>query len=254
MEKHIPVLLNEVIEGLDIKKDGTYVDLTLGRAGHSSKIVEKLDNGCLIGVDQDETAIRESSERLARYENKVRIVRSNFRKIKEILNQLNIDKVDGILMDLGVSSPQLDVAERGFSYHYDGPLDMRMDQSRNLTAYDIVNSYDIKELTRVLRDYGDEKYAYQISKNIIKARQNKPIETTFEVVDIIKASKPMRELAKVGHPAKQTFQALRIETNDELNALKDALNDSLESLKSGGRLAVITFHSGEDRIVKTLFN
>ena len=253
MEKHIPVLLNECIEGLNIKKDGIYVDLTLGRAGHSSKIVEKLDKGLLIGVDQDETAIKESTERLQPHIDKVRIVRSNFRNIKSVLESLNIDKVDGIMMDLGVSSPQLDVAERGFSYHYDGPLDMRMDQSSTLTAYDIVNTYDIKELTRVLRDYGDEKYAYQIAKNIIKAREVKPIQTTFELVDIIKASKPMKELAKVGHPAKQAFQALRIETNDELNALKDALNDALASLKSGGRLVVITFHSGEDRIVKSLF-
>lgn len=254
MTKHIPVLLNEVIESLDIKENGTYVDLTLGRGGHSKEILKRLKNGRLIGVDQDETAINESKENLKEFIDKVTIVKSNFEKVDEILKELGIDEVDGILMDLGVSSPQFDVPTRGFSYRFDGPLDMRMDRDQNKTAYQIVNTYSLHDLTEIFRNYGDEKYAYQISKNICKAREIKKIETTFELVEIIKKSKPMKELKKVGHPAKQAFQALRIETNDEFIVLKEAINKALKLLKKNGVLAIITFHSGEDRIVKHMFN
>lgn len=254
MEKHVSVLLNECILGLNIKPNGIYCDLTLGRAGHSLEIVKRLSSGKLIGVDQDQVAIDESKERLSQFQEKVILVKSNFRNIKQILKELNIDKVDGVLMDLGVSSPQFDVSERGFSYRNDGPLDMRMDQSQTLSAYDIVNTYSLQDLVKIFKDYGDEKYSYQIAKNIIKRRNESLIKTTFELVEIIKESKPNKELSKVGHPAKQVFQALRIETNDELNALKEAINDILDVLNQNGRLAIITFHSGEDRIVKTMFN
>lgn len=254
MEKHVSVLLNECILGLNIKPNGIYCDLTLGRAGHSLEIVKRLSSGKLIGIDQDQVAIDESKERLSQFQKKVILVKSNFRNIKQILKELNIDKVDGVLMDLGVSSPQFDVSERGFSYRNDGPLDMRMDQSQTLSAYDIVNTYSLQDLVKIFKDYGDEKYSYQIAKNIIKRRNESLIKTTFELVEIIKESKPNKELSKVGHPAKQVFQALRIETNDELNALKEAINDILDVLNQNGRLAIITFHSGEDRIVKTMFN
>lgn len=252
-EKHIPVLLKEVIEGLNIKENGIYVDLTLGRGGHSEEILKRLKTGRLIGVDQDETAIKESGERLAKVSDKFTLVRSNFKEIDSILNNLGISQVDGILMDLGVSSPQFDDIERGFTYRYDTKLDMRMDQRNSLTARDIVNNYSLNDLTRVFRDYGEERFAYQIAKNIVKARESKSIETTFELVDIIKASKPAKELKKVGHPAKQVFQALRIEVNDELNVLKECLHKAAKVLAKNGRLAVISFHSGEDRIVKQFF-
>lgn len=254
MESHISVLLHETINGLDVKKDGIYVDLTLGRGGHSSLLLEKLDNGLLIGVDQDKEAIKESQERLEKLNKPFKLVHSNFVNIKQILEELGIDKVDGIMMDLGVSSPQFDDASRGFSYREDAPLDMRMNQENTLNAKTVVNTYSFNELCRVFRDYGDEKFAPRIANNIIAARAIKPIETTLELVEIIKKSKPMKELAKPGHPAKQVFQAIRIEVNDELNVLKKALVDCLEVLNTNGRLAVITFHSGEDRIVKTIFN
>ena len=253
MEEHIPVLLNEVIEGLDIKPDGVYLDLTLGRAGHSSKILEKLTSGRLIGVDQDIEAINKSSERLSKISDRFTLIHSNFSKIDEILDSLGIEKVDGILMDLGVSSPQFDNPERGFSYREDAPLDMRMDQSKDKSALTVVNSYSLNDLTRVLRDYGEEKYAFQIAKNIIKRREKEPITTTFQLVDVVKASKPWKELEKAGHPAKQVFQAIRIEVNDELNVEIETLTKALNRLKSGGRLAVITFHSLEDRIAKNIF-
>lgn len=253
MNEHISVLLNETIEGLNIRPDGIYVDLTLGRAGHSSKILEKLETGLLIGVDQDITAIRYSEEKLSKIGNNFKLVHSNFKNVKSILKELGIEKVDGIMMDLGVSSPQFDNPERGFSYREDATLDMRMNQNDSLTAKEIVNTYSFNELCRVFRDYGDEKYAPQIASNIIKRRSEKPIETTFELVEIIKRSKPMKELSKPGHPAKQVFQALRIEVNDELNVLKKGLIDCLDLLKSNGRMAVITFHSGEDKIVKSIF-
>ena len=253
MDKHISVLLEETISGLDIKPDGTYVDLTLGRAGHSKALIEKLDNGLLIGVDQDKTAIEFSEKKLSETKKRFKLVHSNFVNIKSILESLGIDKVDGIMMDLGVSSPQFDNPERGFSYREDATLDMRMNQNDTLTAKTIVNTYSFNELCRVMRDYGDERFAPQIASNIIKRRAEKEINTTFELVEIIKKSKPMKELSKPGHPAKQVFQALRIEVNDELNVLKAALRDCLEVLKSNGRLAVITFHSGEDKIVKSIF-
>lgn len=252
--EHIPVLLKEVIENLNIKEDGTYLDLTLGRAGHSSEILKRIPKGLLIGVDQDIEAIEASKKRLDEIATNYKIVHSNFVNINQILDELNIDKVDGILMDLGVSSPQFDNPLRGFSYREDAPLDMRMDQRSELTAREIVNTYNFEKLTYIFRAYGDEKYAASIANNIIKTRKVKPIETTFQMVDIIKMSKPMKELKKVGHPAKQVFQALRIAVNDELNVLTSALEDTLNRLKpNGGRLAVITFHSGEDRIVKNIF-
>ena len=252
--KHIPVLLNETIESLDIKKDGIYVDLTLGRGGHSEAILSRLSSeGRLIGVDQDETAIKESEERLKKNFNNFTLVRSNFFHIDEILKDLGIEKVDGILMDLGVSSPQFDDESRGFSYNYDSPLDMRMDQRNQLTAKEIVNTYSLKELTDIFQNYGEDKYSYSIAKNIVKEREIRPIETTFQLVDIIKRSKPQKELKKVGHPAKQIFQALRIAVNDELRVLEETLWKAASLLKSGGRLAVITFHSGEDKIVKKIF-
>ena len=254
-DKHIPVLLKEVIDGLNINPNGVYIDLTLGRGGHSEAILNKLSNqGLLIGVDQDETAIQESEERLSKFSDKnFKIIRDNFVNIEEILHHLEITKVDGILMDLGVSSPQFDNIERGFTYRYDAPLDMRMDQRNALTAKEIINTYSLSELTKIFQDYGEEKFSYQIAKNIIKYRENKTIETTFELVDIIKRSKPQKELKKVGHPAKQVFQALRIAVNDELNVLKKTLQKVVKYLNHNGRIAVITFHSGEDKIVKQIF-
>ena len=253
MAEHIPVLLNETIQGLNINPSGTYVDLTVGRGGHSSEILTRLKDGRLICVDQDEEAIVASTARLSKISNKFEMVRANFSELDTILANLGIQEVDGILMDLGVSSPQFDKGERGFSYKEDARLDMRMDQRQDLTAYQIINTYALEDLTKIFQIYGEEKYSYSIAKNIIKAREAKPIETTLELVEIIKRSKPMKELKKVGHPAKQVFQALRIAVNDELNVLEKALTTALKHLKPGGRLAVITFHSGEDRIVKNYF-
>ena len=254
MGKHNPVLLNETITGLNIKPDGIYVDLTLGRGGHSGEILKKLQKGHLYGVDQDEVAIEESRRYLETISNNFTLIHKNFSFLDEIMEENQIEYADGILMDLGVSSPQFDEGDRGFSYREDARLDMRMDQRNPLTAYDIVNSYSLDEIFKILRDYGEEKFAYSIAKNIVKAREKAPIETTFQLVEIIKRSKPMKELAKAGHPAKQSFQALRIAVNDELNVLSIALNKALKALRPhGGRLAVITFHSLEDRIVKNVF-
>lgn len=254
MGKHIPVLLNETITGLNIKPDGIYVDLTLGRGGHSGEILKKLQKGHLYGIDQDETAIEESRRYLETISNNFTLTHKNFSFLDQIMEENQIEYADGILMDLGVSSPQFDEGDRGFSYREDARLDMRMDQRNPLTAYDIVNTYSLDEIFKILRDYGEEKFAYSIAKNIVKARESKPIETTFQLVEIIKHSKPMKELAKAGHPAKQSFQALRIAVNDELNVLQIALNKALKALRPhGGRLAVITFHSLEDRIVKNVF-
>lgn len=252
--EHKPILLNEVIEGLDIKSDGVYLDLTLGRAGHSKEILKRLSlNGLLIGIDQDEEAISYSRVELSEISNRYKIVKSNFSNIKNILSDLNISTLDGALFDLGVSSPQFDEDYRGFSYRFNNKLDMRMDLSSSLTAYDVVNTYSFKELLRVFKEYGEDKYSYNIAKNIVKERDIKPIVTTFDLVDIIKRSKPLKELNKVGHPAKQIFQAIRIEVNNELNVLKKALEDVINSLNINGRVCVITFHSLEDRIVKNLF-
>ena len=252
--KHIPVLLNEVIEGLNINKDGTYLDLTLGRAGHSSEILKRLSSkGLLIGVDQDEVAIKESEERLSKISSNFKLVKSNFVNVDEILKSLNIDKVDGILMDLGVSSPQFDDIDRGFSYRFDSRLDMRMDQNQKLTAHDVVNNYSEAELRKIFWEYGEDKYSASIARNIVKEREAHPIDTTFQLVDIIKRSKPAKELKKAGHPAKQIFQAIRIEVNDELNVLQETLTKVVNHLNSKGRLAVITFHSLEDKIVKKFF-
>ena len=252
--EHKPILLNEVIEGLDIKSDGVYLDLTLGRAGHSKEILKRLSlNGLLIGIDQDEEAISYSRVELSKISNRYKIVKSNFSNIKNILSDLNISTLDGALFDLGVSSPQFDEDYRGFSYRFNNKLDMRMDLSSSLTAYDVVNTYSVKELLRVFKEYGEDKYSYNIAKNIVKERDIKPIVTTFDLVDIIKRSKPLKELNKVGHPAKQIFQAIRIEVNNELTVLKQALEDVINSLNINGRVCVITFHSLEDRIVKNLF-
>ncbi len=253
MEEHIPVLLNEVIDGLNIKPSGIYLDLTVGRGGHSSEILARLTSGRLIAVDQDEEAIIASSERLSKISDHYKIIRANFSALSEILSSEGLEEVDGILMDLGVSSPQFDKGERGFSYNADARLDMRMAQRQDLTAYQIVNTYSLEDLNQIFREYGEEKYSFSIAKNIIKAREIAPIETTFQLVEIIKKSMPMKELKKVGHPAKQVFQALRIATNDELNVLNKTLRIALKHLAPGGRLAVITFHSGEDRIVKNIF-
>ena len=252
--EHIPVLLNEVIENLNINPDGIYIDLTLGRAGHSSEILKRLSNkGKLIGFDQDIDAIQASIERLSKISSNFEVIKSNFENVKEELLKRGITKVDGILADLGVSSPQFDQGDRGFSYRFDAKLDMRMDQNANLSAYEIVNTYSLIDLTRIFREYGEEKYAYEIAKRIVREREQKPVETTFELVDIIKRSLPSKELSKKGHPAKQVFQALRIETNRELEVLERMLKDGLELLSSKGRMAIITFQSLEDRIVKNIF-
>lgn len=251
---HIPVMLEEAISGLNIKSDGIYVDMTLGRAGHSSEILKRLDDkGLLIAIDQDDEAIEYSLAKLSKIRSNFKIVKSNFRQILEVLDDLGVNKVDGILFDLGVSSPQFDEDYRGFSYNKDSELDMRMNLDNPLTAKIIINTYPLEKLTKIFREYGEEKFAYQIANNIVKARANGEISTTLELVEIIKSSKPQKELSKPGHPAKQVFQALRIKVNDELNALKEALEASLKAIKVGGRIVVITFQSLEDRIVKQTF-
>lgn len=250
---HISVLLNETIEGLNIKPDGTYADGTLGGAGHSFQIASKLNSlGRLIGFDQDEDAIKASTERLKEFNN-VTIVRSNYRNMKEELNNLGIEGVDGILLDLGVSSYQLDTVSRGFSYKEEAPLDMRMDNRNEVTARDIVNNYSQGDLFRIIRDYGEDKFAANIAKHIVMNREIKPIETTTELAEIVKAAIPMKFRKQGGHPAKQTFQAIRIELNSELSVLKESLMDMIDLLNPGGRICIITFHSLEDRIVKNIF-
>lgn len=248
--KHISVLLNECLEGLAIKENGTYVDCTLGGAGHSSHILKKLSSkGTLIGIDQDNDALRAAKEKLKDYSN-VKFVHNNFYNIDSILTSLDIPNVDGILMDLGVSSYQLDEGERGFSYMKDAPLDMRMDRDRDFSAYDVVNTYSEEDLYRIIRDYGEEKFAKRIAKFIVDRRTDKPIETTLELVDIIKAAIPAKARREGPHPAKRTFQAIRIEVNGELAILNKAIEDGVKHLNKGGRMAIITFHSLEDRIVK----
>lgn len=253
IEKHVSVLLNEAIESLNIKDGGTYVDLTLGRAGHSKEILKRIPNGKLYSFDKDEDAIKQSEEVLSKVGKNYKIIRSDFRFFRNELEKLGVSSVDGILVDLGVSSPQFDDEERGFSYRGDAILDMRMDRRQELNAKYIVNNYSFEKLLKVFKEYGEDKYSYNIAKNIVKYRQEKEIKTTQELVEIIKRSKPSSELAKKGHPAKQIFQALRIEVNDELGALKDMLDDAIETLSVGGRLCIITFHSLEDRIVKNAF-
>ena len=254
MDQHIPALLDEAISALNIKANGIYIDLTLGRAGHASEVLARLNRkGKLIGIDQDIHAIENSKITLSKIGSNFETVHENFRNFKEVLYTLNIQKVDGILMDLGVSSPQFDDSERGFSYRSNARLDMRMDERNSLTAYEIVNTYSVTDLTRIFGEYGEDKYAYQIARKIAETRINAPIETTQQLVDLIKSVKPMKELAKKGHPAKQIFQALRIEVNDELGALETTIKDALKLLNVGGRLVVISFQSLEDRLIKEAF-
>lgn len=254
MFEHKSVLLNETVDSLDIKPDGIYVDGTLGGGGHAYEVAGRLgEKGRLIGIDQDAAAIEAASGRLEPFKEKVTIVRSNYEKINEVLDELDIPKVDGIYLDLGVSSYQLDTAERGFTYREDAPLDMRMDQRKTETAKDIINTYGEMELYRVIRDYGEDRFAKNIAKHIVRARQEKEIETTGELIEIIKAAIPAKVRATGGHPAKRTFQAIRIELNKELEVLEHSIDTMIDRLAPGGRLSIITFHSLEDRIVKSRF-
>ena len=250
---HKTVLLNEAIDNLNVKEDGIYVDATLGFGGHSGLISKRVKKGFLLAFDQDEMAIEYSDKKLSEIGNNYEIIKSNFVNLKEELNKRGINKIDGIVFDLGVSSPQLDIPERGFSYHNDAPLDMRMDRDKEFSAYDVVNTYSYNDLVRILREYGEEKYASSIANNIIKTRENKKIETTLELVEVIKKSMPYKAM-KDSHPARKTFQAIRIEVNNELDVLRDALEEAIEMLNVGGRISVITFHSLEDKIVKEIFN
>lgn len=251
---HVSVLLEETISQLQIKDDGIYVDGTMGGAGHSYQICKRLgEKGRLIGIDQDEAAILTGTERLREFGDKVTIARSNYCNMKQVVTELGIEKVNGIVLDLGVSSYQLDTAERGFSYKEDGPLDMRMDKRNELTAKDIVNGYSEMELFRIIRDYGEDKFAKNIAKHIVRMRQEKPIETTYELNEAIKAAIPMKVRKNTGHPSKKTFQAIRIELNKELEVLNNTLQDMIDLLEENGRICIITFHSLEDRIVKSIF-
>lgn len=247
---HISVLLRESIEYLNIKPDGIYVDGTLGMGGHSYEIASRLTSGLLISFDKDSYAIEQSENRLACFKERVRFVHSDFRYISDVLDNLGYDSVDGMIFDLGVSSPQLDQAQRGFSYMNDAPLDMRMDSENGITAYDIINSWDEEELKRILWNYGEEKFAGRIVKAIVASRDVKPIETTLELVDVIKSAMPSAALREKQHPAKRTFQAVRIAVNDELGAVEQMMATAPDKIKIGGRLCVISFHSLEDRIVK----
>ena len=253
MSKHIPVLLNETIENLDIKENGIYVDATMGGAGHSSEILKRLKSGHLYCFEQDPYAYNIGSERLSNISNNFKVFPVNFVNLKESLQSEGVDGIDGALYDLGVSSFQFDTPDRGFSYNYDAKLDMRMNPNAKVSAYEIINEYSFNELKRIFFLYGEEKFSVQIARNIEKSRAIKPIETTFELVEIIKKSLPAKELRKKGHPAKQVFQALRIAVNNELDVFEKSLNDALDLLKPHGRIAVITFHSLEDRICKQLF-
>lgn len=252
--QHVSVLLNETIDNLDIKKDGIYVDGTLGGGGHSSVICKHLDeSGTLIGIDQDEDALNAAKQRLEEYENHKIFVHSNFSKVKSVLSDLNISGIDGMILDLGVSSYQLDEAERGFSYMQDAPLDMRMDRTRGFSAEDIVNDYEEEELKRIIREYGEEKWAKRIAEFIVNERKLKPIKTTGDLVEIIKKAIPAGARREGPHPAKRTFQAIRIEVNNELGILEETIKNISEVLNPGGRICIITFHSLEDRIVKNVF-
>ena len=247
---HVSVLLQECLDGLNIRPDGIYVDGTLGGAGHSFQIASRLTTGRLIGIDRDTVALEAASKRLAPYQDRVTLVHSNFCRIRDVLRELNIPGVDGILLDLGVSSPQLDDGERGFSYMTDAPLDMRMNRQDALSAYTVVNSWPREELKRILYDYGEERYAPQIASAICRRREERPIETTLELVDVIRSAMPPAALREKQHPAKRSFQAIRIAVNDELGSVEQVMRDAIPCLNTGGRLAVITFHSLEDRIVK----
>ena len=252
--QHKSILLNECMEGLSIKADGIYVDGTLGGGGHSFHIVQRLsDKGRLIGIDQDEDAIEAATKRLAQFKQRVTIVRDNYEHFQEILSTLSIPAVDGILLDLGVSSYQFDEADRGFSYRFDAPLDMRMDKRQDFTAKDLINNYSEAELYHIIRDYGEDKFAKNIAKHIVLERAKKPIETTFELSEVISHAIPMKMRVQGGHPAKKTFQAIRIALNRELEVLEESLDGMIKALNPGGRLCIITFHSLEDRIVKRAF-
>lgn len=252
--KHVSVLLDETIAGLNIKPDGIYVDGTLGGGGHAYEVLKRLSpKGRLIGIDQDGEALKAAGERLKEFEGQVTLVRSNYCEIEKVLKDLNVEKVDGILLDIGVSSYQLDNLERGFSYKSDAPLDMRMDTRQMLTAADVVNTYSENELFKIIKEYGEDKFAKNIAKHIVLARADKPFETTKELSEVIKRAIPMKVQAKGGHPAKKTFQAIRIEVNRELTVLKESIDKMIELLNPEGRICIITFHSLEDRIVKTKF-
>ena len=254
MFKHYSVLLNEAVEGLDIKEDGIYVDCTLGGAGHSLEILKRLKNGKLYAFDQDNVALENAKEKLAEYSDKVVFIKSNFVNLKEKLAELGVHEVDGVLYDLGVSSPQLDTPERGFSYNYDTRLDMRMDTDAKISAYEVVNEYSYHDLVKIFYRYGEENFSKQIARNIEKKRELKPIETTFELVEIIKESIPAAKRRTGGHPAKRVFQAIRIAVNNELSVFEDSLEQAIDIVSVGGRISVITFHSLEDRICKQIFN
>lgn len=252
--KHYSVMLEETIEELHIRPDGIYVDGTLGGGGHAYEVCRRLsDKGHFYGIDQDAAAIDAAGKRLSEFGDRVTVIRSNYCRMKEELRNRGVEKVDGIVLDLGVSSYQLDEADRGFTYREDAALDMRMDQRQEKTARDIVNGYSEMDLYRVIRDYGEDKFAKNIAKHIVKTREKKPIETTGELVEVIKAAIPMKVRMQKGHPAKQTFQAIRIELNQELDVLRDSLDDMIDMLRPRGRICIITFHSLEDRIVKTMF-
>lgn len=250
--RHTSVLLNEAIQGLNIKSDGIYIDATLGGGGHTFEILKQVTAGKVIGIDQDDYAIERATERLKDYDNFI-AVKNNFSNIKEVLEELHIDKIDGIIFDLGVSSFQLDIPERGFSYNHDMPLDMRMDKNGTITARHIVNGYEENELSRIIWEYGEEKWASRIAKFIVQERENEFIETTGQLVSIIKKAIPKQVRQEGSHPAKKTFQAIRIEVNRELEILENTFVDAVDCLKKGGRICVITFHSLEDRIVKNTF-
>lgn len=254
MFHHVSVLLKETVDKLDIKPDGTYVDCTLGGAGHSLYLVQQLnEDGHLIAIDQDETAIQHAKNILKDHIHKVTFVQDNFRNLEHILETLDISKVDGVLYDLGVSSPQLDTPERGFSYHYDAKLDMRMDQTQSLSAYEVINEWPYEQLVKIFFRYGEEKFSKQIARKIEARRENAPIETTFELVDLIKEGIPAAKRRKGGHPAKRVFQAVRIAVNDELGAFEKSIEAAIQHVKVGGRISVITFHSLEDRLCKQVF-
>lgn len=254
MFHHISVMLNETIDYLNIKEDGVYVDCTLGGAGHALYLLNQLsDEGRLIAIDQDLTAIENAKDVLKEHLHKVTFIHSNFRELTQILNELNIEKVDGIYYDLGVSSPQLDVPERGFSYHHDAKLDMRMDQTQSLSAYEVVNEWPYEALVKIFYRYGEEKFSKQIARRIEANREKQPIETTLELVEVIKEGIPAKARRKGGHPAKRVFQAIRIAVNDELSAFEDSIEQAIELVKVNGRISVITFHSLEDRLCKQMF-